>query len=85
MTTIDELEAAAKRVNALPKSPATSDMLELYGLYKQGTSGDVSTGRPGMLDVRGRAKWDAWNGKKGMTQDAARDAYVALAKRLGAG
>lgn len=85
MTTIDELEAAAKRVNALPKSPGTSDMLELYALYKQGSSGDVSTGRPGMLEVRGRAKWDAWNGKKGMTQDAARDAYVVLAKRLGAG
>ena len=85
MTTIDELEAAAKRVNALPKSPGTSDMLELYALYKQGSSGDVSSGRPGMLDVRGRAKWGAWNGKKGMTQDTARDAYVALAKRLGAG
>jgi len=85
MTTPDELEAAAKRVNALPKSPPTADMLELYGLYKQGTVGDVATKRPGMLDVRGRAKWDAWNGKKGMTQDAARDAYVALAKRLGAG
>jgi diazepam-binding inhibitor (GABA receptor modulating acyl-CoA-binding protein) len=85
MTTIDELEAAAKRVNALPKSPGTSDMLELYALYKQGSSGDVQSGRPGMLDVRGRAKWDAWNGKKGMSQDAARDAYVALAKRLGAG
>ena len=56
----------------------------LYALYKQGSSGDVSTKRPGMLDVRGRAKWDAWNGKKGTTQDAARDAYVALAKRLGA-
>jgi acyl-CoA-binding protein len=85
MTTKDELEAAAQRVNALAKSPSTSDMLELYALYKQGTVGDVTTGRPGMLDVRGRAKWDAWNGKKGMTEDAARDAYVALAKRLGAG
>jgi acyl-CoA-binding protein len=85
MTTIDELEAAAKRVNALPKSPGTSDMLELYALYKQGSVGDVTTSRPGMLDVRGRAKWDAWNGKKGMSSDAARDAYVVLAKRLGAG
>lgn len=85
MTTIDELEAAARRVNALPKSPGTSDMLELYALYKQGSVGDVTTGRPGMLDVRGRAKWDAWSGKKGMTLDAAREAYVALAARLGAG
>lgn len=85
MATIEELEAAAKRVNALAKTPGTSDMLELYALYKQGSVGDVTTSRPGMLDVRGRAKWDAWNGKKGMTQAAARDAYLALAQRLGAG
>lgn len=84
MATNEDLEAAARRVNALPTSPGTSDMLELYALYKQGSAGDVTTQRPGMLDVRGRAKWDAWNGKKGMPQDAARDAYVALAKRLGA-
>ena len=84
MTTPEELEAAAKRVNALPKSPGTSDMLELYALYKQGTVGDVNIGRPGMLDVRGRAKWDAWNGKKGTTPESARGLYVALAKRLGA-
>jgi len=24
-----------------------------------------STERPGMLDFTGKAKWDAWNGKKG--------------------
>lgn len=84
MTTPEELEAAAKRVNALPKSPGTSDMLELYALYKQATVGDVNIGRPGMLDVRGRAKWDAWNGKKGTPSETARTLYVALAKRLGA-
>ena len=84
MATLEELEAAAKRVNALPSAPGTSDMLELYALYKQGTAGDVSSARPGMFDVRGRAKWDAWNGKKGMPPEGARDAYVALAKRLGA-
>ena len=26
-------------------------------------------GRPGMLDQKGRAKWDAWNGKKGVALD----------------
>ena len=39
--------------------------LELYGLYKQGTEGDVSTSRPGMFDLKGKAKWDAWNSNKG--------------------
>jgi acyl-CoA-binding protein len=59
-------------------------MLELYGLYKQAKEGDVKGSRPGMLDPKGRAKWDAWSSRKGMTAEAARDAYIAVAKRLGA-
>ncbi len=53
-------------------------MLALYALFKQATSGDVSGGRPGMLDLRGRAKYDAWAKHKGMTKDAAMQAYIDL-------
>jgi carboxylesterase len=53
-------------------------MLELYALYKQATTGDVTGDRPGMMDLRGRAKYDAWSKKKGMTKDAAMTAYCAL-------
>ena len=56
--------------------------LEIYGLFKQGTVGDVNTGRPGILDQKGRAKWDAWESKKGMSQDDAKAAYVEAAKRI---
>jgi len=53
-------------------------MLELYALYKQSTSGDASGGRPGMMDIRGRAKYDAWAKHKGKSKDAAMEAYIAL-------
>ncbi len=53
-------------------------MLDLYALYKQATSGDVSGPRPGMLDVRGRAKYDAWGKRKGTSKDAAMEAYIDL-------
>ncbi|MBX3159480.1 MAG: acyl-CoA-binding protein [Deltaproteobacteria bacterium] len=53
-------------------------LLELYALYKQGTAGDVAGSRPGMLDVKGRAKYDAWAKQKGTSQDAAMEAYIAL-------
>ena len=56
-------------------------MLELYALYKQATRGDVTGDRPGMLDLRGRAKYDAWAKRKGMTRDAAMQAYVELVAR----
>merc|ERR1719225_670697 len=31
------------------------------------------------MDFKGKAKWDAWNGKKGMSQDEAKQKYVDLA------
>jgi acyl-CoA-binding protein len=56
-------------------------MLELYALYKQATVGDVTGDRPGMMDLRGRAKYDAWGKRKGMAKDAAMQAYVDLVAR----
>jgi acyl-CoA-binding protein len=53
-------------------------LLDLYALYKQATSGDVSGERPGMLDVKGRAKYDAWAKRKGLTKDAAMEQYIAV-------
>jgi len=53
-------------------------MLDMYALYKQATIGDAKGDRPGMLDIKGRAKYDAWAKKKGMSKDAAMEAYIAL-------
>ncbi|KIH48462.1 acyl CoA binding protein [Ancylostoma duodenale] len=58
-------EDAAAKVKTLKASPSNDQMLELYALYKQSTVGDNTTDQPGMLDVKGKAKWSAWNGKKG--------------------
>ena len=82
MATEDEFKAAVNSVQDFPKRPSNDALLELYGLYKQATSGDVSGKRPGMLDMKGRAKFDAWTGRKGMDAEAARGAYVATVKRL---
>lgn len=53
-------------------------MLDLYALYKQASTGDATGSRPGMLDIKGRAKFDAWAKHKGMTKDAAMEKYIAL-------
>ena len=57
-------------------------MLDLYALYKQATSGDVSGSRPGMMDLRGRAKYDAWAKLKGTSKDAAMTAYIERVEKL---
>lgn len=74
---------AQERVKKLSKAPSTDDLLELYALYKQATAGDVSGSRPGMLDMKGRAKFDAWAKKKGTSKDDAMTKYVAFVDRLG--
>ena len=48
-----------------PPAPAAADKLALYGLFKQGTVGDNTTAKPGMLDFKGKAKWEAWEKQKG--------------------
>ena len=83
MATQEEFEAAAERVQKLPQSPSNDVLLQLYGLFKQASKGDASGKRPGMLNVRARAKFDAWAGRKGMSADDARAAYVALVDKLG--
>ena len=44
--------------------------------------GDCNTDRPGMTDFKGKAKWDAWNAKKGVGQDDAKTQYIDLAKTM---
>jgi diazepam-binding inhibitor (GABA receptor modulator, acyl-CoA-binding protein) len=82
MALVEDFTAAQARVKQLSKTPASDELLELYALYKQGTSGDATGERPGMLDFKGRAKFDAWAARKGAGKDAAMTAYVALVTKL---
>ena len=67
---------------ALKQSQTTQ--LEIYALFKQATVGDCKVAKPtGWIDYKGKAKWDSWNEKKGMTQDNAKKAYVELLLNLG--
>lgn len=77
----DDFTAAQQKVNSAAGLDNTK-MLELYGLYKQATAGDVRGSRPGTFDLRGRAKYDAWASRKGLTKDEAKQQYVAAAAKL---
>ena len=82
MSTIAEFEAAQARVKTLTSRPSNDQLLQLYSLFKQATDGDAGGKRPGMFDVKGRAKFDAWAGRKGLSKDAAMAQYVALVDGL---
>ncbi|MEM9458617.1 MAG: acyl-CoA-binding protein [Myxococcota bacterium] len=77
----DEFNYAIERVELLDRPP-NNVLLDLYGLYKQATVGDADGNRPGMTNPRGRAKYDAWTGRKGMSQSDAKQAYIELVDKL---
>jgi acyl-CoA-binding protein len=64
MALADDFRSAQERVKTLTSRPSNDTLLELYSLFKQATDGDVQGKRPGMLDLKGRAKFDAWTGRK---------------------
>ncbi len=83
---MDDIEAAFQdaweRSKTLPPA-ATHIQLKLYGLGKQARDGDVTGDRPGMLDIKGRAKYDAWASRRGMAREDAMVEYVQLVEELG--
>ena len=85
MALSDDFVQAQAQVKTLSSAPSNEKLLELYSLYQQATEGDVQGKRPGMLDLKGRAKFDAWTSRKGLSKDDAMQRYVALMKSLLAG
>jgi diazepam-binding inhibitor (GABA receptor modulator, acyl-CoA-binding protein) len=73
---------AADDAQKLPERPDNDTMLTLYALYKQGSQGDVSGDKPGFFDFVGVAKYEAWEKRKGMSQDEAKEKYVELVESL---
>lgn len=75
-------EQAAKDVQALAERPDNDTLLRLYGLYKQGSEGDVSGPKPGFFDFVGTAKYEAWSKLQGTRQEQAMQHYVDLVRKL---
>ena len=73
-----DFEAAVANSKNLTERPDNATLLKIYALYKQATAGDNTEKKPGFGDMVGRAKWDAWNGLKGTSNDDAMRQYVEL-------
>ena len=44
--------------------------------------GDCNIDQPGITELKAKAKYDAWNAKKGVSQDEAKSQYVELANKM---
>ncbi|MBB4845830.1 acyl-CoA-binding protein [Paucibacter oligotrophus] len=82
MSLKEQFDAAVAASKQLPERPDNMTLLKLYGLYKQGSAGDVEGSRPGFTDMVGRAKFDAWAALKGTSTDEAQQQYIDLIESL---
>jgi len=83
VTDLKELfETAVSESKQLASRPDNQTLLNLYSLYKQGTEGDATGDSPGMFDMVGRAKFDAWSKLKGVSAEDAMQRYIDLVAGL---
>ncbi len=83
MTDLEKkFEEAKNKVMTLPEKPGNDVMLELYALNKQATIGDLNIDKPAMFDFVAAAKYNAWNGKKGMAKEEAQQKYIDYVESL---
>lgn len=50
---------------------SNEEKLEVYKYFKQGDKGKNTTPKPGMFDMKGKAKWNAWNELGDMSKEEA--------------
>ncbi|KAG3257543.1 acyl-CoA-binding domain-containing protein 7 isoform X2 [Ictidomys tridecemlineatus] len=77
-----DFDRATEDVKKLKARPEDEELKEIYGLYKQAVIGDIDIVCPALLDVKGRAKWEAWSLQKGLSKEDAMSAYISKAKEL---
>ena len=75
-------EKAVAESKSLPARPDNQTLLKIYALFKQASEGDNTSKRPGFTDIVGRAKYDAWKGLEGTTNDQAMQNYIDLIESL---
>ncbi|CAH2074624.1 unnamed protein product, partial [Iphiclides podalirius] len=80
MSLDEQFKKVADKVRNWKTKPSDSENLALYSLYKQAVFGDVNISEPsGIVE---KAKWNAWNGRKGMSQDEAKKQYIEMGEKL---
>ncbi|KAK3400395.1 acyl-CoA-binding protein [Sordaria brevicollis] len=78
-------EKAVADSKKLTSKPSNDDLLEIYALYKVATGADFSKAdKPGMFDLKGKAKYNAWQKvvDEGLSAEEAQTKYVAKVEEM---
>ena len=86
MSTIEQLHenfnTAAETIKSSNLLLDNDTLLSLYAYYKQGSVGDCNISSPGFWDLKGSAKYNAWNDLKGKSQEDAMKKYIKKVNKL---
>lgn len=56
--------------------------LKLYSAGRQGKYGDNKDPKPGMFDIVGKLKWNAWKDRTGQDQEECKREFIEMAKEI---
>jgi len=82
MSVEEKFKQSEQIVKTLNKRPTNNELLKLYALFKQATVGDISGKRPSLINVKERAKWDAWKAIEGTEKNSAMENYCNTVEKL---
>ena len=77
----EEFEQAAEAVKAVT-TVTDDDRLQLYGLFKQVTVGNINTTKPWAFEFVAAAKWNAWKSYENWSKEKAKLGYLFVVKKL---
>jgi len=77
-----DFEHAKSEIKSLKQKPTNDELLELYSLFKQATFGDAHGRKPGVFHAKARAKFSAWEKKRGIPASVAKLQYIICVKQL---
>ncbi len=81
-TQLELFQDAIEEVKVLPRKPLNTELLILYGYYKQGINGDNQNPKPGIFNTTERIKWYAWEKNKLMSRNTAQLKYTEFVSVL---
>lgn len=78
----DELNSlfltASAHVRVIISKLNEEQMLQFYGLYKQGTEGPCDKPKPSWYQLTEKQKWEAWMSNKNLDRESAMTKYISL-------
>jgi diazepam-binding inhibitor (GABA receptor modulating acyl-CoA-binding protein) len=75
-------EKSAEAIKNSDISLSNDELSILYGYYKQATCGDCNIESPSFFYYKKKAKYDAWNKNKGMSEEKAMKLYIKEVKKI---